>query len=89
MGFFDFLNPQRAIERELSRVAEGKIGAKLAELRAIPDRIARRRRLFHMVESEVRFQASDYIPRSLRRHSETIIENATRRLVDEIDEELS
>ena len=85
MGFFDFLNPKKAIEKKMSAAVEGKIGPKLAEIKGMKDKAARRRKLEEVVQAEMRSQANQVIPGPLQKHSATIINNASKTLVDKLE----
>jgi len=85
MGFFDFLNPKKAIEKKISSIVQNKIGANLGEIKSMTDRTARKRKLQEMIEVEMRAEANSVIPGPLQKHSNKIIESATIKLVNELD----
>lgn len=85
MGFFDFLNPKKAIEKKISAVVHEKIGGSLGDIKAMTDRTERRHKLQDLVEREMRAQANTIIPGPLQKHSNKIIESAAVNLVNELD----
>jgi hypothetical protein len=89
MGFFDFLNPKKAIEKKISRTVEREIGPELRQLRAMQDPTQRRNNLTRMVEKHLQQQANTVIPPALRKHSRGIIKNATKNLVTKLEAQLA
>ncbi len=85
MGFFDFLNPKKAIEKKISSIVQQKIGASLGEIKSMTDKGARKRKLQEVIEVEMRAQAREVIPGPLQKHSNNIIKSASKKLVDELD----
>ena len=89
MGFLDFLNPKKAIEKKISSEVEKSLGSSLGEIKSMTDASARRAKLEQVVGAEMRSQANDHIPGALQKHSNKIIANATTDLVNKIDSEIS
>jgi hypothetical protein len=89
MGFFDFLNPKKAIEKKISRTVERQIGPELRQLKALNDPNKRRSQLTRMVEQHLQRQANEVIPASLRKHSRLIIKSASKNLVAKLEQQLS
>ncbi len=89
MGFLDFLNPKKTIEKKLSRAVEQEIGPELINLKNELDPARRHTLLTRLVEAKIQSKAAETIPAAMQKHSQPIIQNVSQNLVAKLNEQLS
>jgi len=83
MGFFDFLNPKKAVQNKLMGAVRGDVLSRVGNLKDVgEDQL--KDRLTSLIADQMSEKSSGVIPSAMQPYSDKLIDAAATRMTDEL-----